>query len=104
MVLLIVRYHRNSLLLHCISTIMIIRCSALSSLLSLLFQSKLASLAAEAQTAQSASTSSFEWRNIKVSVSSEKIRVPLHSAAELASTLETAMDTGETPATTPHKQ
>ena len=58
------------------------------------FQSKLASLAAEAQTAQAASTSSFEWRNIKVSVSGEKIRLPLHSAAEMAATLENAMDTG----------
>lgn len=58
-------------------------------------QSKLASLAAEAQTAQAATTSSFEWRNIKVSVSSEKVRLPLHNAAEMTAVLETAMDTGK---------
>jgi hypothetical protein len=57
-------------------------------------QSKLASLAAEAQTAQAAATSSFEWRGIKAPVSQERVRVPLHNAAELAATLESAMDTG----------
>uniref|UniRef100_A0A383WLW4 Signal recognition particle subunit SRP68 n=1 Tax=Tetradesmus obliquus TaxID=3088 RepID=A0A383WLW4_TETOB len=58
-----------------------------------LLQSKLASLAAEAQTAQAAATSSFEWRGIKAPVSQERVRVPLHNAAELAATLEAAMDT-----------
>jgi hypothetical protein len=57
-------------------------------------QSKLASLAAEAQTAQAAATSSFEWRGIKAPVSQERVRVPLHNAAELAATLESAMETG----------
>jgi hypothetical protein len=57
-------------------------------------QSKLASLAAEAQTAQAAATSSFEWRGIRAPVSQERVRVPLHNAAELAATLEAAMDTG----------
>jgi hypothetical protein len=62
--------------------------------LHVLLQSKLASLAAEAQTAQAAATSSFEWRGIKAPVSQERVRVPLHNAAELAASLEAAMDTG----------
>lgn len=58
-------------------------------------QGKLANLAAEAQTAQAAATSNFEWRNIKVPVTSEKIRVPLHNAAEMTAALEGAMGTGK---------
>jgi hypothetical protein len=57
-------------------------------------QSKLASLAAEAQVVQAAATSSFEWRGMRCALALEKLRVPLHSAKELASSLGSAMDTG----------
>jgi signal recognition particle subunit SRP68 len=60
----------------------------------LLLQSKLASLAAEAQVVQAAATSSFEWRGMRCGLALEKLRVPLHSAKELASSLGSAMETG----------
>lgn len=52
-------------------------------------QSKLASLAAEAQSAQAGSGScSFAWRSVRTVVAQERLRGPLHAAAELVGALQ----------------